>query len=114
MNLNEQPDYQGWQAHVAWSTALDPEGLWYMYITDKHGEQSDLVPTWRTSPTPPPLVERYDALAALGYAVVEGGGEAWEWRERTGEDGREYFVGTTGIRPMTARERETAGAPPAG
>jgi hypothetical protein len=53
---------------------------------------------------PPSLMQRYDALASLGYAVVEGGPGAWEWTERLGEHGRPLLVGLTAVRPLRADE----------
>lgn len=104
MNLDRQADYQGWQAHVTWSAEKDPAGSWYLYVADKHGESSDLVATWESAPRPPTLLERYDALAVLGFAVVEGGVEAWKWREAAGDDGENYFMGTADIRPLRVHE----------
>ncbi|MEU2598444.1 DUF6303 family protein [Streptomyces hirsutus] len=74
-------------------------------------EEGDLLPVsvgWEL-PRMPSLMERYDALAVLGYAVVEGGAEAWEWREGTLEDGSAGLLGRALIRPLTPEEATATG-----
>lgn len=102
--MTEQHEMAGRYAFLHWSTEQHPEGVWTLRIADADGEVAELVATWAADASLPPLLTRYDALAELGYAVVTGGVEAWEWRERTGDEGGTYFLGHTAIRPLLAEE----------
>ncbi|WP_327430928.1 DUF6303 family protein [Streptomyces sp. NBC_01236] len=96
----------GMRAFVAWTTHFDPAGGWSLHIADRDGELSPCVVTWDTV-APPSLLARYDALADLGFAVVEGGTEAWTWKEYTADEGTAYFMGETDIRPLLAEDLPT-------
>lgn len=64
---------------------------------------------WESSPTPPALLARYDALAVLGFAVIEGGTDAWQWREVSADDdGIDRLMALIEIRPLTAEELITS------
>ncbi|MBT2368842.1 hypothetical protein J7E88_26805 [Streptomyces sp. ISL-10] len=71
-----------------------------MHLADRHGETSDIIAMWPSSATPPTLLACYDALASLGFAVVDGG----QWREHSTPDGEPLWVGHTPIRPLRADE----------
>ncbi|MEU8532079.1 DUF6303 family protein [Streptomyces parvulus] len=94
----------GWSGeHEVWELVLaDPET----------GLTSGL--EWDDGAGPPSLMDRYDALAGLGYAVVQGGPEAWQWVEKLDEEGRLHLYATTEIRPLTAEELALQGAPAEG
>jgi hypothetical protein len=97
----EGVDYAGWSALVIWSTFYTPEGCWSMHLADGEGEESEVRARWDSRSTPPTLLERYDALAALGLAVVEGGAEAWQWTEQYDEEsGQSFWIGRTRIRAL--------------
>ena len=102
--MTEQRETAGRYAFLHWSTEEQPEGAWTVRIADADGEVADLRATWAANASPPPLLTRYDALADLGYAVVTGGVEAWEWREHPDENGEGVFVGHTPVRPLRADE----------
>ncbi|WP_432104879.1 hypothetical protein [Streptomyces sp. bgisy091] len=87
-------------ASVSWS-ATEPD-RWELRTITPEGALSALVSVWPT-PYPPSLLERYDALAAIGFAVVEGGADAWTWRETLDDDGALLLVGGAGIRPVVAQ-----------
>jgi hypothetical protein len=99
-------------AAVVCSGTYEAPGAWTLHMVTEDGLMTEAVMQWDPSPLPIPLVARYDALALFGYAVVEGGAAAWEWNERTAEDGAgTYFVGMTPIRPLRDDERADTAAP---
>jgi hypothetical protein len=61
-------------------------------------------------PQLPSLMERYDALTYMGYAVAEGGPEAWTWREGAMSDGSPCLLGEALIRPLTPEEMALPGS----
>lgn len=87
-------------AGCGWS---GPDRRWELYIVTPGLERSAAV-AWPDVVAPPTLLDRFDALARLGYAVVEGGPEAWEWTERLDEQGRMLLVATTEVRPLRLDE----------
>ncbi|MGW1799159.1 DUF6303 family protein [Streptomyces sp. NPDC001984] len=89
-------------AGVVW----DPdEGEWRLQTPrqDLSG-LSPIAASWPDLAGPPTLLQRYDALAALGLAVVRGGPEAWEWTEGTTDDGAVLLAAVTEVRPLRAEE----------
>ncbi|MFI6895276.1 hypothetical protein ACIBM4_14280 [Streptomyces sp. NPDC050256] len=77
---------------------------------------SPMAVQWTRAWPPPSLLERYDGLAQLGFAVVAGGPEAWRWREETTEQGEFMLAGLADIRPLLADDvdaldRAAAGPP---
>lgn len=103
-----------YRAIVAFTSSYNPEGGWSLHIADQDGEMSDALVVWDPSPTFVSLLDRYDALASLGFAVVEGGGAAWEWKEHDDGQGGTHWAGTTGIRPLRADELPSTAPVPAG
>ncbi|MFD5105710.1 DUF6303 family protein [Streptomyces cinereoruber] len=97
-------DGRPYQAAVACSGSFGKPGTWTLHLVDENGVTSDALMQWEPSPVPIPLLSRYDALALFGFAVVEGGAEAWTWSEATEGEGT-YFVGVTPVRPLTDAER---------
>jgi hypothetical protein len=96
-------------ASLTWSRDYDDDGCWSLHILDGQGETSPMLARWESSPTPPALLARYDALAVLGFAVVEGGVEAWEWHEISDDDDSSvcHFMGLVEIRPLGVEELKT-------
>ncbi|MER6199822.1 hypothetical protein ABT234_20935 [Streptomyces sp. NPDC001586] len=92
-------------AAVACSTVDNPDGAWTLHFIDSDGTMSEVLMAWPCTAAPLPLLSRYDALAATGFAPVTGGVEAWTWQELGGEDGGSYWVGSTAVRPLTEEER---------
>ncbi|MBT2450927.1 hypothetical protein J7F03_28405 [Streptomyces sp. ISL-43] len=92
-------------AAVVCSTTDNPNGAWTLHIVDTDGTMSDVLISWPVTAAPLPLLSRYDALALIGFASIQGGVEAWQWNERGGADGGSYWVGTTAVRPLTDDER---------
>lgn len=90
-------------ALLAWTDHVVPGGAWSLSTMTDSAQQSGCYARW-TEPFPPPLAERYDALASQGFAVVQGGPEAWRWREWIGDDGRGYLGALADIRPLTAAD----------
>ncbi|MFJ7780090.1 hypothetical protein [Streptomyces yangpuensis] len=87
-------------------SALDsPEGGWTMHLVDEQGVMSDVLMSWPAAASPLTLLQRYDALALVGYAPTVGGVDAWQWREGSSEGIGSYWVGTTAVRPVTAEEK---------
>jgi len=101
-----QPKY----AIVAWGTRppAPEQGQWFLCLELEDGELMPVSIGWEL-PRMPSLMERYDALAYLGYAVVEGGAEAWEWTEGTCGDGSPVLGGRALIRPLTPEEAGAVG-----
>jgi hypothetical protein len=93
-------------AFLHWEDDRRPAPGWTLRVADEDGDVLALTASWSGTPEPPPLLTRYDALATLGFAVLEGGTEAWEWREYTGDEGTAYFLGRTEIRQLRADEVE--------
>ncbi|MFI0134744.1 DUF6303 family protein [Streptomyces luteogriseus] len=93
-------------AFLHWTADRRPTAGWTLRVVDEEGEVSALRCSWDGPSQPPPLLTRYDALATLGFAVREGGTEAWEWREYTDDEGTTYFLGRTEIRQLRAEEVE--------
>lgn len=87
-------------------------GMWTLHLTDEDtGATTDGLVAWPPRPVPVSLVERYDALAAIGFAVVQGGPDAWTWRQATDDQGRTYLVGATAVRPLTDAEAADSATP---
>ncbi|ULR50587.1 DUF6303 family protein [Streptomyces deccanensis] len=90
-------------AMLGWSADIPPAGLWRLRIVLPSGDYSMVYSEW-DQVGPPSLMQRYDALAGLGYAVVEGGPDAWRWGEGLSETGGLMVAATTPIRLLTDRE----------
>ncbi|MDX3400070.1 DUF6303 family protein [Streptomyces sp. ME01-18h] len=87
---------------------------WHLRIVLPEIVESPVEVFWEGAAAPPTLMDRYDGLADLGYAVVQGGPEAWEWCERLDDAGRTHLIGVTEVRPLTDEEaavRLGVGAP---
>ncbi|MFG3231810.1 DUF6303 family protein [Streptomyces antibioticus] len=80
------------------------ERAWVLYIISPGLELSELSVSWPEAVAPPSLLERYDTLAELGYAVVQGGPEAWEWSEVADDRGEVFLLAYAEVRPLTDRE----------
>lgn len=93
-------------AMLGWSAEIPPAGLWRLRIVLPSGSYSKVYSEW-DQVGPPTLMQRYDALASLGYAVVEGGPDAWQWREGLSEEGALLVVATTPLRLLTDGEAAT-------
>ncbi|MGV9281642.1 DUF6303 family protein [Streptomyces sp. NPDC003730] len=89
------------RAGFGWS---GEDGLWHLRIVRPEIEQSPLKLVWDSATAPPSLADRYDGLASLGFAVVEGGPAAWEWCEEMDDAGRTHLIAVTEVRPLTADE----------
>ncbi|MFE9481464.1 hypothetical protein ACFYNM_23010 [Streptomyces spororaveus] len=92
-------------AAVVCSTTDNPDGAWTLHIVDEDGQMTEALMQWPVTAAPLPLLSRYDALALIGFAPIEGGVAAWAWREGCGENGGSYWVGSTAVRPLTAEEK---------
>ncbi|AVH59718.1 MULTISPECIES: DUF6303 family protein [Streptomyces] len=105
--VDEQTGYAGF----GWSP--DNGGEWALHLArpDLSG-LSPLSVTWPGQVGPPSLMQRYDALAALGYAVVRGGPEAWTWTEGADEQGNVMLAACTEVRPLGVEELPADGAEP--
>jgi hypothetical protein len=103
-------DGRPYHAAVVCSGSYGEPGTWTLHLVDEHGTMSEALITWDPSPVPIPLLSRYDALAAIGFAVVNGGPEAWTWREIPEGEGS-YFVAVTPVRPLTDAERDASATP---
>lgn len=90
-------------AVLAWTDQVVPEGVWSISTMTRDGQKSDGYMRWE-HPTPPSLIQRYDALASLGFAVIEGGPGAWRWHEQLGDDGRTFLAAVADVRPLTASD----------
>lgn len=87
-----------------------------MRIVTGSEEFSPVAVQWPRIWPPPSLLERYDGLAQLGFAVVTGGPEAWRWHEEATEQGEFVLGGIADIRPLLADDvdaidRASAGPP---
>ncbi|MGW1039645.1 DUF6303 family protein [Streptomyces sp. NPDC002547] len=91
----------GVTAGFGWSPE---EGMWVLRLASPELQLEPVAWTWPAVAGPPSLMDRYDALAELGYAVVQGGPEAWRWTEHVDEEGRPYLMALTEVRPLTDRE----------
>lgn len=109
--MNIKRDGTPHYAAVVCSGTYGAPGAWTLHLVTEDGEMSEALMQWDPSPLPIPLEARYDALALMGFAVVTGGVEAWEWHEREGENGGGYFVGMTPVRPLRDDERAATAAP---
>ncbi|MEU9641508.1 DUF6303 family protein [Streptomyces sp. NPDC048188] len=99
------------RAGFGWS---GEDGLWHLRIVRPEIEQSPLEVVWDSATAPPSLADRYDGLATLGFAVVEGGPAAWVWSEELDDAGRTHLIAVTEVRPLTDEEaavRLGVGAP---
>ncbi|MBM7091040.1 hypothetical protein JTP67_21350 [Streptomyces sp. S12] len=106
----------GRQAVVAWLLwGMDPpapkEGHWLLCLFYEDGERLPAHCVWEGQRVPS-LMERYDALAAIGYAVVDGGAEAWGWHETVTEHGTPVLCAEARVRPLGPYEG--AGTEPVG
>jgi hypothetical protein len=88
-------------AVLAWTDRVVPG--WTLSTMGRDGEQSDGHLRWE-EPAPPTLLERYNALATLGFAVVKGGPGAWRWHEQLGDDGAMFLSAVADVRPLTASD----------
>ncbi|MFJ2259937.1 DUF6303 family protein [Streptomyces sp. NPDC087844] len=91
------------RAVLGWSA----EEGWIVKIVRPELELSPLAVTWPGATEPPGLGERYDALAMLGYAVVQGGPEAWDWHEGLGPAGQMFLAAYAEVRLIEAQELST-------
>ncbi|MEV0209434.1 DUF6303 family protein [Streptomyces sp. NPDC050788] len=89
------------RAGIGWAAE---ENAWVLHLVRPELELEPISVAWPEHSGPPSLLDRYDALAELGFAVVQGGPEAWEWVEKADEQGRPYVFGWTEVRPLTDRE----------
>lgn len=89
------------RAALAWDSR---NGEWSLQIIRPEWTASPMVVSWPATSGPPSLLERYDALAGLGFAVVEGGPQAWEWTEAMDDQGAPLLVGYTAVRPLRGDE----------
>jgi hypothetical protein len=90
-------------------TPADGEGRWRLCLGFEDGTVLPVSVGWEKARVPS-LMERYDALAYLGYAVIEGGAEAWKWREGVMDDGSTCLGADALIRPLEAEESAARGA----
>lgn len=98
-------------AIVGWGEHSVPPGMWWLRLIMSDETYSDDVIVW-DSPNPPSLLERYDRLAFLGYAALEGGPQAWKWYEELSDRGGLLVAAITRIRPLTdAEAADRAGVP---
>lgn len=80
-------------------------GRWVLRVATAVGEDVRLSTTaleWPSGASLPSLLDRYDALATLGYEVVQGGPGAWTWTEGMTHDGQPLLVGHTEVRPVVS------------
>ncbi|MEV6752372.1 DUF6303 family protein [Streptomyces sp. NPDC051214] len=78
-------------------------GRWLLRVAYGEGddlELSTLAADWPDAVGPPSLLDRYDALAALGFEVVEGGPGAWSWVEGMAPGGGLLLAGHAAVRPV--------------
>lgn len=79
-------------------------GRWLLRIVSAVGDDvamSSVGVEWSaTMSGPPSLLDRYDALAELGFEVVHGGAEAWAWAEGMTASGCPLLAGHTEVRPV--------------
>ncbi|MET7731220.1 DUF6303 family protein [Streptomyces sp. NPDC005402] len=87
------------------TTEEAPDGEWRLFLGLANETVFPINITWSFSRMPS-LMERYDALRYLGYAVFDGGPEAWKWQEGALADGSPGLLGVTDIRPLTAAEEQ--------
>ncbi|MGW4752001.1 DUF6303 family protein [Streptomyces chartreusis] len=93
-------------ALLAWEVSgQDPEGQWRLFLGFDDETVHPVCVGWDFRRMPS-LMERYDALAYMGYAVTEGGPEAWRWREAALPDGTAGLLGVADIRPLTLAEAD--------
>ncbi|MFE5296411.1 DUF6303 family protein [Streptomyces sp. NPDC056632] len=94
----------GYYAALKWSA--EDGGSWMLHIARPGLEElSPVVARWPGRVWPPPsLLDRYDALEQLGFAVVEGGAEAWHWRESIDPDGEFFLHAATEVRPLVRED----------
>lgn len=104
-------DGRPYHAAVVCSDSFGEPGAWTLHLVDETGRMSAALMQWEPSPVPIPLLSRYDALAALGFTVVEGGARAWTWREAADDGEGSYFVGATPVRPLTDEEKAASTTP---
>ena len=83
-----------------------PDGEWRLYLGLDDETLFPISITWGFAGMPS-LMDRYDALRYMGYAVTEGGPEAWKWQEGALSDGSPGLLGVAEIRPLTAAEEQT-------
>lgn len=84
-------------ATFGWSPFDD---AWHLGLFDATGEPSPLVATWPDDVDCPELASRCEALAALGYAPVSDGEDAWQWDYRQAKDGETYRAAFVRVRPL--------------
>ncbi|WP_405797231.1 DUF6303 family protein [Streptomyces sp. NBC_01506] len=82
----------------------DTEPSWGLHILVDSAEVSLMTARWPDALCPPTLLDRYDALAVLGYAVVRGGPEAWEWLETLDAAGGMFLAAYAEVRPLRVDE----------
>lgn len=91
-------------AALVWSDHTKPGGVWTLSLVTAEGEQSGNYLEWDEGAGLPSLLDRYDALASLGFTVVEGGPEGWRWKEQMDDAGKPLLGGLADIRPLAAAE----------
>lgn len=89
-------------AALGWDSEREG-GRWVLRIAYANGDEpalSTLAVEWPDAAGPPSLLDRYDALATLGFEVLEGGPGAWSWTEGMTDDGRPLLAGHADVRPV--------------
>ncbi|GAB1329859.1 DUF6303 family protein [Streptomyces sennicomposti] len=98
------PAKQAPYACLAW-VVEDGAGRWILYLALSDLSRMSLIAvSWPGRSGPPSLLERYDALATLGYAVTEGGPNAWLWHEGLDDQGNAVVIAYTTVRPLRREE----------
>ncbi|GAA2218862.1 DUF6303 family protein [Streptomyces indiaensis] len=82
-----------------------PDGQWRLFLGHDDESVFPICVGWDFARMPS-LMERYDALRYMGFAVCEGGPEAWKWQEGALPNGSAGLLGVTEIRPLTAAEEQ--------
>ncbi|WP_322984643.1 DUF6303 family protein [Streptomyces sp. S584] len=95
----------GYKGVLCFSYRHDPAGCWSVHVINENGlPTSDMAYKWVSGSPPPPLLDRYDALASLGYAVVDGGIGSWGWHELPPDRGRTKLVAMADVRRLRPDE----------
>ncbi|GAA1557100.1 DUF6303 family protein [Streptomyces globosus] len=98
-------------AALVCSGTFGEPAAWTLHIVDEDGVMSEALFQWPCCSVPVPLLDRYDALAVIGFAPVTGGVEAWSWNECSREGAGSYFIATARVRPLRADELSAATGP---